>query len=221
MDLESLTLYKLMILDMLDNLNFPLTNSQLSEFFVGQEYTTYFQTQQAINELIEADFIRPAVMRNTTSYYLSAAGEAAVSMFGSQIPDSIKQDILTYFKDHKYELRRHAQYSADFFSLNNGEYMVKTTIKERGNILMELGLNVVSREQAIAVCDQWSHKCERVYQTVMEELLLNDDTTSEEELNELSLEEVDSVDDISEASKDSPSESPLKASENTLEDSEE
>ena len=31
---ESLTLYKLMILFMLDNLDFPLTNSQLSEFFV-------------------------------------------------------------------------------------------------------------------------------------------------------------------------------------------
>ena len=30
---ESLTLYKLMILFMLDNLDFPLTNSQLSEFF--------------------------------------------------------------------------------------------------------------------------------------------------------------------------------------------
>ena len=38
---ESLTLYKLMILFMLDNLDFPLTNSQLSEFFVNYGYTSY------------------------------------------------------------------------------------------------------------------------------------------------------------------------------------
>lgn len=30
---ESLTLYKLMMLYMLDNLDFPLTTSQLSEFY--------------------------------------------------------------------------------------------------------------------------------------------------------------------------------------------
>ena len=47
---ESLTLYKLMILFMLDNLDFPLTNSQLSEFFVNHGYTSYFHLQQAINE---------------------------------------------------------------------------------------------------------------------------------------------------------------------------
>ena len=51
---ESLTLYKLMILFMLDNLDFPLTNSQLSEFFVNHGYTSYFHLQQAINELVES-----------------------------------------------------------------------------------------------------------------------------------------------------------------------
>ena len=55
---ESLTLYKLMILFMLDNLDFPLTNSQLSEFFVNHGYTSYFHLQQAINELVESEFVR-------------------------------------------------------------------------------------------------------------------------------------------------------------------
>ena len=38
-----------MVLYMLDNLNFHLTNSQLSEFFVNHGYTSYFHVQQAIN----------------------------------------------------------------------------------------------------------------------------------------------------------------------------
>ena len=64
---ESLTLYKLMILFMLDNLDFPLTNSQLSEFFVNHGYTSYFHLQQAINELVESEFVRAETIRNTTN----------------------------------------------------------------------------------------------------------------------------------------------------------
>ena len=55
---DPITLYKLMILYMLDHVNFPLTNSQLTDFFLDHEYTTYFTLQQALNELKEAGLIR-------------------------------------------------------------------------------------------------------------------------------------------------------------------
>lgn len=38
---EPLTLYKLMILYMLRQAKFPLSGSQISEFFLDKEYTTY------------------------------------------------------------------------------------------------------------------------------------------------------------------------------------
>ena len=51
--------------------------------------------------------------------------------------------------------------------------MVKALIKERGTVLMELSLNVVSKEQAIVVCDKWAQKSDAVYSKVMETLLLD------------------------------------------------
>ena len=62
---------------MLDNLDFPLTNSQLSEFFVNHGYTSYFHVQQAINELVESSFLRGDLIRNTTNYHLTEAGKEA------------------------------------------------------------------------------------------------------------------------------------------------
>lgn len=38
MAMDSATLYKLMILYMLNKVDFPLTNSQISEFFLENEY---------------------------------------------------------------------------------------------------------------------------------------------------------------------------------------
>lgn len=172
MSSESLTLYKLMILYMLKNVSIPLTNSQISEFFVGKNYTTYFHLQQAINELLESDFIRGVVMRNTTSYYLTSSGEEASNLFKDNISEEIQEEILSYYAEHDYELRKQSNMTADYYQLKNGEYMVKASIKERGNVLLEIGLNVVSKSQAISVCDRWNEKCESIYQKVVEELLL-------------------------------------------------
>ena len=148
---ESLTLYKLMVLYMLDNLDFPLTTSQLSEFFVTHGYTSYFHMQQAVNELDESDFIRGELIRNTTHYYLTSHGREALQMFESKISDAIKNDILDYFKENKYQLRKEVNITADYYPLKKGEYMVHAQIKERGTVLMELKINVVSKEQAIAI----------------------------------------------------------------------
>ena len=39
MAVDTYTLYKLIVLYMLDNLDFPLTNSQISEFVLEKGYT--------------------------------------------------------------------------------------------------------------------------------------------------------------------------------------
>ena len=43
---------------MLNQVDFPLTNSQISEFILDKGYTTYFKLQQALSELLESGFIR-------------------------------------------------------------------------------------------------------------------------------------------------------------------
>lgn len=171
---ESLTLYKLMVLYMLDNLDFPLTNSQLSEFFVNHGYTSYFHLQQAVNELAESQFVREELIRNTTHYHLTQNGKEALQMFESKISDAIKHDILDYFKQNKYQLRKEVNITAEYYPLKKkGEYMVDAQIKERGTVLMELKINVVSKEQAIAICDKWAEKSDSVYCQVMDTLLLD------------------------------------------------
>ena len=161
---------------MLDNLDFPLTNSQLSEFFVNHGYTSYFHLQQAINELVESEFVRAETIRNTTNYHLISSGKEALSMFHTQISEPIKNDILDYFAEKKYQLRKEVDITADYYPLKKkrGEYMVKTQIKEKGSLLLELNINVVSKEQAIAICDSWEKKSDAVYGKLMEMLLLDE-----------------------------------------------
>ena len=67
---EPLTLYKLIVLYMLTRVNFPLTNSQISNFVLDAGYTTYFTLQQTFSELIESSLIRSETIRNSSYYYI-------------------------------------------------------------------------------------------------------------------------------------------------------
>ena len=51
------TIYKLIVLYMLQNADDTLTNSQISEFILDQGYTNYFHLQQALSELVEAELV--------------------------------------------------------------------------------------------------------------------------------------------------------------------
>lgn len=51
MNTEATTLYKLMVLYMLSKVNFPLSNSQIADFMLDKQYTTYFTLQEVLSPL--------------------------------------------------------------------------------------------------------------------------------------------------------------------------
>ena len=93
---EPLTLYKLMVLQMLKHVRFPLTNSQISDFFLTKEYANYFTLQQALSELQESNLIRLETVRNCSRYRITKEGEETLSFFVSQLSDGLVRDILQF-----------------------------------------------------------------------------------------------------------------------------
>ena len=77
---EPLTLYKLIILYMLEKVDFPLTNAQISGFVLDKGYTTYFHLQQAISELIDSELIESKTIRNSSYFEITAQGKQTLSL---------------------------------------------------------------------------------------------------------------------------------------------
>ena len=69
---EPFTLYKLIVLYMLQKVDFPLTTSQISSFILDRGYTTYFTLQSVLSELAESDLVRMEPIRNTSYYTITA-----------------------------------------------------------------------------------------------------------------------------------------------------
>ena len=82
---ETYTLYKLIVLYMLDKVDFPLTTSQISEFILEKEYTTYFKLQETLAEMEHSGLLRVETTHNRTLYHLTDNGLDTIQYFKNKI----------------------------------------------------------------------------------------------------------------------------------------
>ena len=66
---------------MLNQVDFPLTNSQISEFILDKGYTTYFRLQSALAELTDSGLLKIELTHNRTLYNLTEEGAATINYF--------------------------------------------------------------------------------------------------------------------------------------------
>jgi DNA-binding HxlR family transcriptional regulator len=171
MNTEATTLYKLMILYMLSKVNFPLSNSQISEFMLDRQYTTYFTLQEVLNALAEDGFINVLSYRNSTQYRLTHEGTDTISFFSNKISNTIREEIDTYLKENKYDLRSEAGTLCDYYKSTSGDYIVHCLVKEGETNLIELNLSVPLEEQADAMCSKWKGSSQDIYDFIMHKLM--------------------------------------------------
>lgn len=165
------TLYKLMILYILNASEFPMTNSQVCEFLLDKGYTTYFTTQAAISDLIEAQFISVDQKHNSSYYRLTPSGRETLEAFSSSISEGIKNDISSYLADKHYALRQTNEVTANYLPKKNQEFDVELLLKDGKEPLLKLQLTVPTELQAELICDHWQKQSSKIYNYLMTTLL--------------------------------------------------
>lgn len=168
---ETFKLYKLIILYMLERVDFPLTSSQISDFLLDEGYTTYFKMQQAISELLESGFIREESTHSRTFYHLTEEGAATIQYFKNDISPDIQKDIHTFLKTRQYELKNEVSSKSDYYPISSGEYAVRCQVIEKGIPLIDLTLTVPAQGEAETLANNWTKKNQQVYAMIMKELL--------------------------------------------------
>ena len=82
------TMYRVMILYMLNLVEYPLTNTQITNFVLEKEYTNYFTVQEAITSLLQTDLITAESTHNNTRYHLTDYGRQ--TLLKSEIPRRLR-----------------------------------------------------------------------------------------------------------------------------------
>lgn len=164
-------MYRVMILYMLDIVEYPLTNTQITNFILEKDYTNYFTVQQTFSDLQSSELITAESTHNNTRYRITEEGQQTLRFFSDKISDGIKQDIKDYFEEHHYDLKQETSVYADYFKAPGSGYQVRCQIKEIEKSIVDLTLAVQTKEQAQAICSNWSELNTEVYAMLMDMLL--------------------------------------------------
>lgn len=163
-------LYKLIVLYMLDRVDFPLTKSQVGDFILEREYTNFLTLQQTIAELIDAGLVTARSNRNRTHLSITDEGRSTLSYFQNRIGDSIKNEINIFFSENEMTMRNEVSVLADYYKSVSGEYEAHLTAKEKDVTVIEITLSVPDEETASAICANWQKKNQDIYQYLTKQL---------------------------------------------------
>lgn len=170
MNQDPLTLYKLIVLYMLNRVAFPLTKTQIGDFILEREYTNYMTLQTAISELTETGLIDAKSIRNRTHLVITEEGVNTLHYFENRISSAIKEEISHYLKENELELRNEVSIVANYYKSTSGGYDAELQALDRGIELINLRLNVPVEEIASTICDNWQTKNQEIYQYLTEKL---------------------------------------------------
>ena len=170
MSQDALTLYKLIVLYMLNLVDFPLNNSQVSDFILEKGYTNYMTLQQVIAELAETKLIETKVTLNRTQLVITEEGRNTLQFFEKRIGNPIKADIKKFFREHELDLRNEVSIRANYYKSVNGEYEAQLIAKEKEINLIDLKLSLPTEELAAVVCEHWQERNQTIYKYLMEML---------------------------------------------------
>jgi hypothetical protein len=173
-NMEGLFLYKLIVLFMLDRTSYTMTNSMISNFIVGKEYTSVFNLHETLSELIDQEFISTDTIRDTIHYHITNTGEEALSLFENRLPYAIKQDILDYLASEKINVKNESEIYADYFYNDVNWYTVECVVKDRKETLLNLRFDVPTKSQAETICNNWRGKSSSIYEYLVKELWMKE-----------------------------------------------
>lgn len=168
---ESLILYKLVILYMLEQVDFPLSNSQLTEFITMQDMASYFTIQQTISELTDTALIQAEQVRNSTLYTLTAEGIQTLEYYRNLIPEDVITEITKYLKENKLKLKENFSVRSTYEASKTKDLNAHFTITEKNNPVFQLTISVPDEALAEKMCQNWEKHYEEIYSHIMTTLM--------------------------------------------------
>lgn len=168
---EPLTLTKLIILYMLDRVEFPLTKAQIFDFVLEKEYANYFTLQQATCELTDSHLVEASSTHSSTLLTLLDEGRETLKYFQGRISEGIKSDITEYFEANKMQLHNEVSVSSNYYRIGSGEYVADLSARENSSELFRIQMIMPTEDTAKAISENWKESCQDIYSYLLEKLL--------------------------------------------------
>lgn len=161
---------KLILLYVIDKLEMPAGNLQLTRLILEYGFMNYFLLQQYLNELCDSGHLIPEPEDGKTTYRITPQGREALALFPGLIPPGIKARIDNTITGIRKDIRNETLVTADFIPESENQYFVSCSVGEDKFPLAQLKVMVGTRHDAHRICENWKAHAQAIYVEILESL---------------------------------------------------
>jgi predicted transcriptional regulator len=159
---------KLILLYIIEKIDMPVSNLQMTKIILENNYMNYFLMQQFLNELCESNLLSAEIIDNKTSYLITGYGRQTLEYFIKLIPKGIKNRIDNTISSIRKNVRNETLITADFIPESENEYIASCSVHEDNFSLIDLKITVGTKSDARIICDNWKKHTQAIYAEIIE-----------------------------------------------------
>lgn len=161
---------KLKLLYIIDYINLPLTNNELTNYTLEHNNMDYFTLQLMLSDLCDSKFIEPYSKNGNEYYSISDAGKAVLEMFGDKLPEYFIKDVNTNYSHLKKEIKKQRELLGHYYKRKDDEYIVSLQVTENESVIFNLSINVPTENLARDICKKWDSNPEEIFGKIINTL---------------------------------------------------
>lgn len=161
---------KLLVLYVIKSLKHPVSNTQLTEIILENNFINYFTLQQYITELLSSEFLKYIEKNDKKLLTITTKGEKVLSFFTQRI-SPIKRDIIdNYISSVIDNIKKELTIYSDYTIENSDSFIVNLKALEDEMLLIDLKVSVPTKNQAKSLCSKWKENPSEIYNKLMQSL---------------------------------------------------
>lgn len=153
---------KLLLLYLLEQIKLPISNNQITQIILENNFINYFTLQEYLSELRNSEFISYIEQDGKHRLVISDKGLTVLSLFRNRISKDKMDAVNSYLSKKLEKIKNEVNISADY-TIENNNYIVNLKAVENNSILIDLKLNVGSNQQAKDLCAKWKKNPSDIY----------------------------------------------------------
>ena len=171
---------KLILLYIIDKVNIPISNLQITKIILENKFMNYFTLQQLLNELCSSNYLLNENVDNKAFYTITPLGKQTLGYFNKHIPSGIKRLIDNSIANIRSNIRNETFISADYIPGGENDFTVSCQVREDNFNLIDLKITVGTKNDARRICENWKKYSQEIYSEIIESLI-KDRTGSDEQ----------------------------------------
>lgn len=164
------TVYKLMILYILERSDGDVTQPMISTFLLESGYANFVSLAESYDQLEKSGLVGIYMDAGKKFMHLTEAGREALGFFGMRLSRQIRKQADEWLKENGHLIREEREVRAVYERMTSGVYEVRMSVREKDVTLLEVKIAVPDAASASAIADKWAEKNTDIYQYLIENL---------------------------------------------------